>query len=211
MPPGGRAPWAETRSRDGSVWEDDSIELFLDPGHTHQRYFQLVGNAAGACLDARERDAAWNADWSFAARRVEGGWEGEFAIPFASLGVAAPAEGAVWGLNVCVNVHGQGGFSWSPLQQGYHEPGRFGHLRFSQNTTAGVASLAGLLAGTGEVQLRLEGPDLAVRSRLLRDETPLTGHPPCRSPPGATAGAFPVRALSSARPLPPVRYRLSPR
>ena len=109
--PGGRAPVAKARQHDGAVWEDDSVEVFLDPGHGHQEYFQFAGNAIGTRLDARGKDAAWNGEWQFQARAGKGSWSAELAIPFATLQMRAPGENAVWGFNVCASIRGVGSIS----------------------------------------------------------------------------------------------------
>ncbi len=167
--PGGRKPLAERRAHDGEVWSDDSVELFCDPRHSQADYYQFVGNAAGATSESHGRDGAWNAAWDYQAREVVGGWEATFAIPFAALGVAAPADGALWGLNVCVNLRGVGNLTWAPLRHGYHEPALFGHLRFSSQVTCGLAAADGLVTGSGAVKVVARGPNLTARWQQERD------------------------------------------
>ncbi len=41
---------AEVTEQDGPVWQDDCVELFLDPGVTEQRYYQVVVNSRGTVL-----------------------------------------------------------------------------------------------------------------------------------------------------------------
>jgi len=167
--PGGRSPVANARQHDGAVWEDDSVEVFLDPGHGHQEYFQFTGNAIGTRLDARGRDSSWNGDWRFQARAGKGSWSAELAIPFATLQTRPPAENAVWGFNVCANIRGLGSSTWSPVLRSFHEPARFGHLRFSTTLAAGVETLAGLIDGGGEIKGVARGTGIAMRWQLLRD------------------------------------------
>jgi hypothetical protein len=167
--PEGRSPVANARQHDGAVWEDDSVEIFLDPGHRHQEYFQFAGNAIGTRLDARGRETAWNGEWRFQARAAQGSWSAEFAIPFATLQTRAPAENTVWGLNVCVNIRGLGSITWSPVLHSFHEPARFGHLRFSSTLAAGIETLAGLIDGGGEIKGLARGTGIAMRWQLARD------------------------------------------
>jgi hypothetical protein len=167
--PGGRAPVAKARQHDGAVWEDDSVEVFLDPGHGHQEYFQFTGNAIGTRLDARGKDAAWNGEWQFQARAGKGSWSAELAIPFATLQMRAPGENAVWGFNVCASIRGVGSISWAPVLRSFHEPARFGHLRFSSAGAAGIETLAGLLQGGGEIKGVARGTGVSLRWQLSRD------------------------------------------
>jgi len=87
--------------RDGPLWEGDTIEFFLDPGHreTRRRYAQVIVNPKGAILDSKDGDARWNADLSVKTGSFEGGWTVELAVPMADLGVGG-AIPKVWGLNI---------------------------------------------------------------------------------------------------------------
>ncbi|MCJ7822761.1 MAG: hypothetical protein MUQ26_06785, partial [Armatimonadetes bacterium] len=45
---------------DGNVWEDDSVEIFIDPAGDRKSYVQLIVNAAGVTYEGREKDGTWN-------------------------------------------------------------------------------------------------------------------------------------------------------
>ncbi|MBM4049995.1 MAG: hypothetical protein FJ279_33275, partial [Planctomycetes bacterium] len=98
----GRPPYAlEPKSSPEplAVWGDDCIEFFLRPEFGAKWEYSFVGNAAGVHEEGRRKgntDKGWKCDWRYAARRTDWGWEGEMAIPFASLGVATPKPGEVW-------------------------------------------------------------------------------------------------------------------
>ncbi len=64
-------PIARRRRRDGEVWRDDSVEVFLDPGRTLSRHFQFVGSATGSVWDSIGKDPSWDAEWEFKARTIE--------------------------------------------------------------------------------------------------------------------------------------------
>jgi hypothetical protein len=92
---------AAGRKRDGDLWNGDTLEFFLDPGHKSLRhqYVQVIINPKGLIYDSKNNNTNWNADLSVKVGRFEGGWTVEMAVPMAELGV----EGAVpnvWGLNV---------------------------------------------------------------------------------------------------------------
>ncbi len=92
---------AAGRKRDGNLWDGDTVELFLDPGHKSLRlqYFHVIVNPAGLIYDGRGKSADWNADVRAAAGRFDGGWTVEAAVPMADLGVAGKIP-RIWGLNV---------------------------------------------------------------------------------------------------------------
>lgn len=105
----GRARSAQERERDGRVWSDDCIEMWLSPGGTE--VFQFVVNAAGSIYDARGDDAAgFDPDWEHAVAATDEGWTLEIALPAAALGLEA------WrptiGLNIGRNGPGLGDRGW---------------------------------------------------------------------------------------------------
>lgn len=89
-------------SRDGALWSGDTVEFFLDPGHTQRRhnYHHVIINPRGLVYDGKGKDAkAWNAAIQAKAGTFPGGWCVEAAVPMKDLGVAG-AVPKVWGLNV---------------------------------------------------------------------------------------------------------------
>ena len=92
---------AFVHERDGRVFADDSVELYLAPVRPTQ-YIQFIGNSLGAIMDRRFGEVDWRGDWQF-KNRVDNGagiWELELGITFASLGVNPPRDGDRWFINV---------------------------------------------------------------------------------------------------------------
>ncbi|HUT35179.1 MAG TPA: sugar-binding protein [Planctomycetota bacterium] len=87
--------------RDGDLWNGDTVEVFLDPGHrgTRHQYAHIIVNPKGVVYDSKNKDARWNADLSVGTGKFDGGWTVELAVPMADLGVAG-AVPKVWGLNI---------------------------------------------------------------------------------------------------------------
>lgn len=58
------------QNRDGSVWEDDEFELFLDVNHDHLDYWQICINSDNVIWDCFNSgggcDGAENTDWETA-------------------------------------------------------------------------------------------------------------------------------------------------
>jgi len=78
--PEGKTPSAKATKRDDSLlWKkDDAIEVMVA---VNGKTFDFIGNAAGVCGDYlhQPNDGAWSHEaWTYAARKTEGGWEGEF-------------------------------------------------------------------------------------------------------------------------------------
>ena len=120
-------PKAQHRPRDGAVWEDDAVELFLQPPDA-QTYYHLAVNAAGSRFDARcpGSDATWQPEWEAQAGRNAEGWVVEIAVPWAAL-QANP--GNVWRVNFGrENADTKQATCWSPTGGGFHVPARFGDM-----------------------------------------------------------------------------------
>jgi hypothetical protein len=121
-------PQAAPRARDAAVWEDDAVEVFVQPPGS-EAYFHLAVSAAGVQYDARCQggiDADWNGKWAAKAGRVADGWTVELRLPLATLAATA---GGVWRANFGREENDTGAAScWSPVSAGFHGPSRFGVL-----------------------------------------------------------------------------------
>jgi len=121
--------------RDGEVWNDDCVEIFLDTRHDHRTYFHLIANRIATRFDEvgpyYPRPQSWDGDWLCATSAATAGWTIEFAIPFRALGLTMPRPGTLWGFNAHRQQHRLvERSSWSPTLHGFHEPRNFGHLLF---------------------------------------------------------------------------------
>jgi len=132
--------------RNEPIYEEDVVEAFLAPGGDPHRYFELEANPIGAWFEARVEnpdgratmrvDRDWICrDWERSVRIRTGGWDVEWAIPFASLGATPPTTGGLWRANFYRIDRANGGaFSaWSPTgadPPDFHVPARFGSLVF---------------------------------------------------------------------------------
>jgi len=128
--PSGATPKADARDRDGQVWADDAVEVFVDPTGQHQSEYQFIVNAAGTQTDLKDEGPSWNGEWKAAAMVQSDSWTATLAIPWATLELSTPADQAVLGLNVCWDRQTPAGLpaSWAPLSGSFHQPARFGHL-----------------------------------------------------------------------------------
>ena len=128
---------ADAKVRDGNVWEDDAVEVFLQPDLQDLTYYQFIGNSAGIYYDGRGLNGGqWDGDWTYRASVGDGYWEGELSGSFASLGMAPPAaqRAVETGLNICRDQQSpqQRLSCWSPVSGAFHDPNRFGRLTLSQ-------------------------------------------------------------------------------
>ena len=117
---------------DGPVWEDDSVEVFLDTNHDRKTYYQLIVNARGVTYEGIDRDdGAWNGAWTAKTSVGKRDWVAEMCVPFRSLGIAAPKPQSVWGINVVRTFRGKTISQLFPTGGDNHRPERFGQMLFS--------------------------------------------------------------------------------
>jgi len=100
--------------RDGACYQQECLELFIDPTYQHTRCFHFIWNPVeNSCLEtayglsadpldpeADKFDIGWNGKWDYTVARKDGRWTSVVTIPFATLGVAAPQPGAKWFINL---------------------------------------------------------------------------------------------------------------
>jgi len=125
--------------RDGYIWQDDSVELWLDINLDKDTYFHFAINANAVIFDEEKKpgpiqdnlDNRWDSHCVVKAGREPGAWTLEAALPWQSIGIRAPEPGTKIGLEVQRNrKQGPEEMSqWSPTFSGWgHVPQRFGVL-----------------------------------------------------------------------------------
>jgi Carbohydrate-binding family 9 len=136
-------PWATLTQRDQPLWEEEVIEVFLDPFGDRTCYFEFEVNPLNAVLDVFVRrtrtglrkEFSWNCDGLITATgRLPYGWVAALQIPFSGLGNCQPNQS--WRANFCrierPKKQPRELSAWSPTFAGtFHVPERFGLLHFA--------------------------------------------------------------------------------
>jgi hypothetical protein len=147
----------ERDADDPHIWSESSgVEIMLQPGEPsdNRDYYEIQVDVAGAVFDSHFDDynvpvtgagagrIYGHQDWSSrierSARRGEGFWSVEIALPFAALvpsdrAAIPPRPGDVWRMNLYSFRDGQQqALAWSPLrrQGNFHKAARFGRIQF---------------------------------------------------------------------------------
>ena len=126
---------ADAKEHDAdAIWQDDDVELFIDPTGQRKSYYQIIANSRGVTWDAfhsepSSPDTTWEPKYQCAAKVGKASWTVEFALPFTIFDRTKTAADA-WPFNV---LHGRQAAAetcyWSPvLAASAHTPGRFGTL-----------------------------------------------------------------------------------
>lgn len=167
--------------RDAHLWEQDAVEIMVDPDGDGRNYFELQVSPTGEIFDTRYDSrrvpgpighADWNAavNARVAARGTpnddadDTGYAVEIAIPWSSFvmpdgsPMTAPPPGAMWKMNFYVMDamrSGQRSAGWSPtLERDFHVPARFGRVMFAPppvEVAAAPEAEAPAAAGRGRV------------------------------------------------------------
>lgn len=157
-----------------TLWEDDSVELYLD-GRSERATsydandFQLTVRIDHALGGVRSNQAAGVV---YAVAGSSGGYAVEYAVPFSLLGIGA-STGALVGYDIGVNDDDTGGARDTQLMlqgdgNGWRNPSVFGRLRLTTPPTAGGGSVRGDLNGDA----RLTYADLRVAFQMIVNLVP---------------------------------------
>ena len=92
--------------RDGPVWNEQEIEVFLLPDVKTRSGVQLLINSIGTQCDLLVRDGtsgemSWNGAWTGKVTQREQAWTAEWAIPFGTIGTKPPRPGDRWLADFC--------------------------------------------------------------------------------------------------------------
>jgi len=90
---------ATISERDGGVWSDDDVAIFLDPGASRGTYCHLEINPLGTIYDSFISDSTWNSGATARARRQADAWTLEVAMPWSGR-LKKPRSGDRWGINL---------------------------------------------------------------------------------------------------------------
>lgn len=170
---------AKADKRDGPVWADDSVELFLDTNLDRRTYYQIIVNPKGVFFDQDKgarglAGAKWNGPIKVAAKVWPDRWTAEVRLRFAGLRLAE-AAGRLWGANFTRSSMrgGRSLYSWVKVKKNFGEPERFGRiiLPFDPSANAVTGRALGenvLFWGQGALPFEINNKrDRPVRVRVV--------------------------------------------
>lgn len=123
---------ADVKSRDGEVWQDDSVEILIDANRDQKTFRHFAVNSKGVLYDGKQRDPQWNSGAKVATSVDDRGWSVEMAIPLKDIGTK-PEKQATWGLQLARHRprEEKNSYQWAPtFWYGNYVPLLFGHLEF---------------------------------------------------------------------------------
>ncbi|MDD2710768.1 MAG: carbohydrate-binding family 9-like protein [Verrucomicrobiae bacterium] len=162
---------AREKARDGEVFKDDCVEIFLDPRPNHPEikdYLHLAVNPLGTIYDALgSADKSWNGGIKTGVSVNEKSWIVEVAVPFASLGIKNPAKGETWGFNLCrEEKQANENSSWAKIGWNFHQPENFGLMVFGKNNPLTVRKTS-LLENGVSAAIKNKSPEKCPSAMLM--------------------------------------------
>ena len=158
---------------DDHLWEQDAVEIMLDPDGDGRNYFEIQASTGGVVFDTRYDtrrrpppfgEIAWSSH-ALAKLALDGtpnddeadrGYTVEMAIPWSAFDAGGtpadpPGPGEQWRMNFFVmdaREHGQRAVGWSPPMIGdFHTLNRFGRVVFPQAAVVRAMPAAGTAPG----------------------------------------------------------------
>jgi Carbohydrate family 9 binding domain-like len=137
-------PWATETKPGGALWEEEAVEIFLDPFGDAMSYFEIGISTLNTVTDffirrtrtGLNKDSSWHCEGlATACGILMYGWVAAFQIPFESLGDCHPRRSPIWRANFAridrPNDQVRERTAWSPtLVHSFHVPDRFGIIQF---------------------------------------------------------------------------------
>lgn len=126
--------------RNDNVWQDDCLEIFIDPGFTQKEALHFIVNPIGTRqdnlsvrIDRVTAIGEEGLDWKVATTIGKDKWFVEASIPFRLLDVNKPGEGEIWGFNLNREQRPKGELShWNYVGGDFNQPDKFGLISFGQ-------------------------------------------------------------------------------
>ena len=152
--------FGRTADRDSELWEEEVVEVYIDPDGDGKDYLEFEVNPRNAVIDLKipsadqvegdnyKRFRRWDAKGWKTAVHVEGTldnrtdadrrWTVEMAIPFSALGTRTPKLGATWRVQLyridrSKPLADRPMFAAWSATRAFHDPTRFGVLLFGAN------------------------------------------------------------------------------
>ena len=171
-----------TKENDNAqIWEDDEVEIFLDPFGSGTTYYQLILNSLGFVYDAfhslsvvpdpkgasptdtmlkRSTDSGWSCRADRKIAIYDDHWTIELALPLDSVGLAGAPAGHQVRFNVTSADWDTGEYTCLTPVSSWHDPQQFGALTLGEKRVD-VTSIDIGRVGLGLCSMRARMVDLS--------------------------------------------------
>jgi Carbohydrate family 9 binding domain-like/Calcineurin-like phosphoesterase len=125
---------AKNNQRDGNVWWDDNLEIFIDTNLDRKTYYHFVINPNNAVYDSQKgKGKRYNANLKSAVSKKADGWFIEMAIPWQDLNIKNPPAKQL-GILFCRNRPGREKITQAPAtgSPNHHVPSLFSVIELKE-------------------------------------------------------------------------------
>lgn len=179
--PGTELRVATLEPDNSAIWEDDEVEIFVDPFSSGTRYYQMILNSEGVLYDAthnyvevpdaraaspgatvleRVTDDEWDSDLTRAVHVDDEWWSIEMALPLASIGLDGAPAGHRFGFNITSADWDTEEYTTLSPNDNWHDPLQFGVMVLGDPAIEVTEVDLGTV-GVGRNLLRVEARHLA--------------------------------------------------
>lgn len=135
---------ANIQERDGPIFKEDYLDVYLDSQDTRRDSFGFEMNALGSRVDFltennQRFNVPWDTIWRGKSKIHDDGWSIEIEIPFQSISYDPDAE--AWGLKIARNiVRNNELIRWSTINQSlrFQDVSQAGRLKGIENLDKGI-------------------------------------------------------------------------
>lgn len=178
---------SRVRKKDGPVWNDDGIEVWIAPhegkAEGDRRYFQFISNALGTIFDISfdpgGASAAWDGDWELKNSIADGWWSSEASVSLASIGVSADGLQREWRMHICRDWQQPMVYSsWAPAMAAFANRDTMARVRWDSNAPiTQVLSLGDVFSGKVDLRVAVRNPGDHALAAKVRLEVQPTNQP----------------------------------
>ena len=117
-----------------NIWQDDEVEVFVDPTNQRKSYYQIIVNYKGVTWDAyhgqaNDADMSWEPKYQIATAVGEKSWVMELALPISAFD-RTDKTADTWAVNLLRNRTASSELIYSTPTEtnSSHSPEKFGQL-----------------------------------------------------------------------------------
>ncbi len=151
--------WTHVEERDNGIWDDDCVELFIDPlASKTGSVYQFIINASAVIFDSRYGEVNWDSDIEVSTRDYDEYWTVEISVPLLNFGYV-PEGGEMWRMNFGRNENPAQ--ERSGLKAGWYvNPDNYADFQFEPKKEKVGVSVESLAEnGDSKVKLKLENQE----------------------------------------------------
>lgn len=161
--------YSRRKDNDPLIWQDSSLEIFINPSGDRRNYFQIIINPANSRTEFHysepsQKESIWKSSSKSRTQIHDEGWSAEISIPFKAIDFA-PEKNQFMVINITRSRYLKDSAedtelqSLSPFLRGkFHDPENFGSLRLLDEAGMQLTNIGYLINGSFEILTNINKP-----------------------------------------------------